>query len=67
MITQGVELTCDGDENEEDPMSEQPERGRDESAQQVDEQGATPDPARTKGEEQVDDALGGAQDAADGG
>ena len=47
-------------------MSQQPEHGRDESAQQVDGEGTTPEHTRTAGEEQVDDAMGGAQDPGDG-
>jgi hypothetical protein len=47
-------------------MSEQPERGRDETAQQVEEEGRTPEPTRTRGEEQVDDAVGGSDFPGDG-
>lgn len=48
--------------SEQPRTSDQAEHGRDESAQQVEGEGATPEHTRTSGEEQVDDALGGAQD-----
>ena len=52
--------------SEQVPTSEQPEQGRDESAQQVEGERTTPEHTRTSGEEQVDDALGGAQETGDG-